>query len=99
MYEQKIYDELTVNLNILVNKLDISNKKIVDTLLKSEISKYLDNNYINNLIIKNYLIKSNYPKLEIFIQFRSLESGEIKITRFDRLSKLIKINKNINASI
>jgi len=94
-----MYDEITENLNNLVNNL-VLNPKFKDAQLMYDISKYLTNEYINSSKILNYRVNCEYPIVDVYIRtMYTHEDLKININRFDRISKLIKLKEIENAYI
>jgi len=99
MEDKKIYDEITKNLNNLVNNLEL-NPKFKDAQLMCDISKYLTNEYINRSKILYYRVNCKYPIVDIYITTMYNHNDlKININRFDRISKLIKLKEIENATI
>lgn len=91
MLNQKLHDELTVNLNKYANQFIIRNLMTINAEIEFTFAAYLNYNYYQQKKIWDYRVKSNYPKVEIYIQYHNREFAEIKLIRFERKQKLSKI--------
>ena len=90
MLNQKLHDELEHNLNKIANKFVIY-RNTVNAEIEFTFAAYLQSNYINTAKIRDFLVKSNYPKVEIYIQYITREFDEIKLLRFERKQKLLTL--------
>lgn len=88
-----IIKEITEDLNKLVNKRTFVKNKWRDFEINALISNYIGDFYHDK--IYDWKINSNYPDVEIIIQQYKYktEFDIIKLTRFERLQKLIKLKE------
>jgi hypothetical protein len=91
---QKIHDEITDDLNKLMNNFTIRQNEYLDHEIQATISNFLNDFYHINRKIYDYKVNSNYPDVEILIKYSKIYSEiyTIEIQRFERLKKLQKLN-------
>ena len=90
---QKIHDEITNDLNELMNNFTIRQHNYLNHEIQATISNRLDDFYRINYKIYDYKVNSNYPDIEILIKYTKIsEIDTIELQRFTRLKKLNKLN-------
>ena len=88
---QQYHNEIEKGINRILNTFTLVNKNTIDREIDAHLSEYLKG-YHQFRKIYDWKISSNYPKIEIYVQYmKAGEIHEIKPLRFERLQKLLKL--------
>jgi len=90
MTYRELRDEIIFETNKFVNKMSINKHPYIDVEIQSIIGDFLDKNYHHT--IRNWRVISEYPKLEIYIEFHAYGIEQIPLLKFERKNKLKKLN-------
>ena len=92
--KQILIKEITDDLNKLMNNFIIDkDNRYLDHEIRAKINNHLGDFYMPNWKINEYLVVSNYPDVKVFVRERKgSDIVTIKIQRFERLEKLLKLN-------
>ena len=90
---QTYHNEISSGIDKILNNLVIAQKETINIEIQSLISAYIKT-YHDHFKVYDWKVNSNYPKVEIYIMYmKGGEIDEIKPLRFERLQKLIKLEK------